>query len=242
MFSRIGSSVVGKMCAQNSVFLAQKRAATAVRLKQSLEGDVKESFNWRDPLNLDSQLEEEEKILRDQFRDYCQERLQPRILLAYRNEHFDREIMSELGQIGVLGATIDGYGCAGVSYVSYGLLAREIEKVDSGYRSAMSVQSSLVMHPIYAYGSEEQKKRFLPRLAKGEIVGCFGLTEPNAGSDPGGMQTKAKFDSASDTYILSGECSAYRPTGHSTSWREYGMFDLIYMHNYSRVLLRKELE
>ncbi|XP_055354552.1 glutaryl-CoA dehydrogenase, mitochondrial-like [Paramacrobiotus metropolitanus] len=164
----------------------------------------KATFDWRDPLNLESQLEEEEKILRDQFRAYCQAKLQPRVLEAYRKEHFDPQIMRELGEIGVLGATIEGYGCAGVSYVSYGLLAREIEKVDSGYRSAMSVQSSLVMHPINAYGNGEQKERFLPRLARGEIIGCFGLTEPNSGSDPGSMQTKAKFDAKSNAYILSG--------------------------------------
>lgn len=121
-------------------------------------------------------LDEDEKALRDTFRSYCQAKLLPRVIDAYRKEDFDREIMSELGQLGVLGATIEGYGCAGVNYVSYGLLAREIERVDSGYRSAMSVQSSLVMHPIYSYGTEEQKERFLPRLATGEIVGCFGLT------------------------------------------------------------------
>ncbi|GAV08689.1 hypothetical protein RvY_18346-2 [Ramazzottius varieornatus] len=164
----------------------------------------KQTFNWKDPLLLESMLDEDEKALRDTFRSYCQAKLLPRVIEAYRKEHFDREIMSELGQLGVLGATIEGYGCAGVNYVSYGLLAREIERVDSGYRSAMSVQSSLVMHPIYSYGTEEQKERFLPRLATGEIVGCFGLTEPNAGSDPGSMQTRAKLDKKSNTYTLNG--------------------------------------
>ena len=139
----------------------------------------KQTFDWKDPLLLESMLDEDEKALRDSFRSYCQAKLLPRVIEAYRKEHFDREIMSELGQMGVLGATIEGYGCAGVNYVSYGLLAREIERVDSGYRSAMSVQSSLVMHPINSYGTEEQKERFLPRLASGEIVGCFGLTGEN---------------------------------------------------------------
>ncbi|XP_065343099.1 glutaryl-CoA dehydrogenase, mitochondrial [Cloeon dipterum] len=165
---------------------------------------AKAKFNWEDALNLNSQLTEEEIIVRDSFKTYCQEKLMPRVLMANRNEVFDREIMSELGSIGVLGATIKGYGCAGVSSVAYGLLAREIERVDSGYRSAMSVQSSLVMHPIYAYGTEEQKQRFIPKLAKGELVGCFGLTEPNHGSDPAGMETRAKYDKEAKVYHLSG--------------------------------------
>ncbi|WP_085906040.1 acyl-CoA dehydrogenase [Kiloniella majae] len=149
-------------------------------------------FDWEDPFLLDVQLNEEERMVRDSARDYAQDKLMPRILEANRHENFDRDIMREMGELGFLGATIDGYGCAGVSYTSYGLIAREIERVDSGYRSAMSVQSSLVMHPIYAYGSEEQKQKYLPKLATGEYVGCFGLTEPDAGSDPGGMKTRAR--------------------------------------------------
>jgi len=150
-------------------------------------------FEWRDPLNLESMLSEEERMIRDTAHEYAQDKLMPRVLMANRNEHFDREIMTELGSLGLLGATLpEQYGCANVNYVSYGLIAREIERVDSGYRSAMSVQSSLVMHPIYAYGSEEQRNKYLPKLASGEWVGCFGLTEPDAGSDPGGMRTRAE--------------------------------------------------
>ncbi|KAF9931893.1 hypothetical protein FBU30_009314 [Linnemannia zychae] len=159
-------------------------------------------YDWTDPLNLNSQLTEEEIAVRDVARDYCQDKLMSRITMANRNEKFDREILSEMGELGLLGSTIEGYGCAGVSSVAYGLTAREVERVDSGYRSAMSVQSSLVMHPIYAYGTEEQKQKWLPRLAKGEIVGCFGLTEPNHGSDPGSMETVAK--KVNGHYVLSG--------------------------------------
>src|SRR6185312_5701020 len=159
-------------------------------------------FNWEDPLLLEDQLTEEERMVRDTARNYAQDKLMPRVLEANRHEKFDREIMNELGALGLLGSTIDGYGCAGTNYVSYGLIAREVERVDSGYRSAMSVQSSLVMHPIYAYGTEEQRKKYLPRLATGEIVGCFGLTEPDHGSDPGGMKTRAK--KASGGYVLKG--------------------------------------
>ena len=149
-------------------------------------------FNWQDPLLLDSLLTEEERLIRDSAHQYCQEKLMPRILLANRNEEFDINIMKELGELGLLGATIEEkYGCAGINYVSYGLIAREVERVDSGYRSAMSVQSSLVMHPIHAYGSEAQKMKYLPKLASGEYIGCFGLTEPNSGSDPASMATKA---------------------------------------------------
>ncbi|KAG2386997.1 hypothetical protein C9374_002032 [Naegleria lovaniensis] len=161
-------------------------------------------FNWKDPLNVESLLTEEEKEIRDQARNYCQSKLMPRILEANRNEFFDREILREMGEMGMLGITIQGYGCAGASQVSYGLVAREVERVDSGYRSAMSVQSSLVMHPINTFGSEEQKQKYLPRLATGEIVGCFGLTEPNHGSDPGSMETKAKKSSCGKYYILNG--------------------------------------
>jgi glutaryl-CoA dehydrogenase len=150
------------------------------------------AFQWDDPLLLDAELTEEERLVRDSARDYCRERLMPRVLTANREERFDREIMTELGALGMLGPTIEGYGCAGASYVAYGLVAREIERVDSGYRSAASVQSSLVMFPIHAYGGEALRQRYLPRLATGELVGCFGLTEPNAGSDPGGMQSRAR--------------------------------------------------
>jgi glutaryl-CoA dehydrogenase len=149
------------------------------------------AFDWADPLHLDDALTEEERLVRDSARAYCQEKLLPRVLEANRHERFDREIMNEIGALGFLGATIEGYGCAGVNYVSYGLIAREVERVDSGYRSAMSVQSSLVMHPIYAFGTEEQRLKYLPKLASGEWVGCFGLTEPDHGSDPAGMTTRA---------------------------------------------------
>lgn len=151
-----------------------------------------ENFLWEDPLLLAEQLTEEERMVRDAAFSYAQEKLQPRVQAAFHDEYFDREILREMGEQGFLGATLKGYGCAGINYVSYGLLAREIERVDSGYRSAMSVQSSLVMFPIYQYGSEAQREKFLPKLAMGEWVGCFGLTEPNHGSDPGGMETRAK--------------------------------------------------
>ncbi|HEY9103993.1 acyl-CoA dehydrogenase [Chitinimonas sp.] len=163
---------------------------------------AKPHFQWDDALLLDEQLTEDERMIRDAARDYCQGRLMPRVLEANRHEHFDREIMNELGELGFLGSTLEGYGCAGVSHVAYGLVAREVERVDSGYRSAMSVQSSLVMYPIYAYGTEEQKQKYLPKLATGEWVGCFGLTEPNHGSDPGSMITRAR--SVDGGYSLSG--------------------------------------
>ena len=159
-------------------------------------------FKWEDPLLLEDQLTEEERLVRDTAREYCQDKLMPRVIAANRHERFDREIMNELGALGLLGSTIEGYGCAGVNYVSYGLVAREVERVDSGYRSAMSVQSSLVMHPVHAYGTEAQRQKYLPRLAKGEIVGCFGLTEPDHGSDPGGMTTRAR--KAGGGYVLTG--------------------------------------
>jgi glutaryl-CoA dehydrogenase len=148
-------------------------------------------FNWADPLLLEDELSEDERLVRDSTRAYCQEKLMPRVLTANREERFDREIMNEMGALGFLGSTIEGYGCAGANYVSYGLIAREVERVDSGYRSAMSVQSSLVMYPIYDFGTEEQRRKYLPKLATGEWVGCFGLTEPNHGSDPGSMETRA---------------------------------------------------
>ena len=150
-------------------------------------------FHWDDPFLFDSQLTDEERMVRDTARDYAQDKLMPRILEAYRNETFDREILNEMGALGLLGPTIpDEYGGAGVNHVCYGLIAREIERVDSGYRSALSVQSSLVMYPIYAYGSEEQRKKYLPKLATAELAGCFGLTEPDSGSDPGSMRTRAE--------------------------------------------------
>ncbi len=150
-------------------------------------------FDWEDPLGIESELTEEERMVRDTARDYAQEKLFPRVLMAYRHETFDRAIMTEMGALGLLGATIpQAYGGAELGYVAYGLIAREVERVDSGYRSAMSVQSSLVMHPIYAYGSEAQRRKYLPKLASGELVGCFGLTEPDHGSDPGGMKTRAE--------------------------------------------------
>ncbi|MBV9558624.1 MAG: acyl-CoA dehydrogenase, partial [Pseudolabrys sp.] len=150
-------------------------------------------FNWEDPLDLESELSEEERMVRDTARGYAQDKLFPRVLTAYREERFDREIMSEMGALGLLGATVpEEYGGAGLGYVAYGLIAREVERVDSGYRSAMSVQSSLVMHPILAYGTPAQRRKYLPKLARGEMVGCFGLTEPDHGSDPGSMVTRAE--------------------------------------------------
>ena len=150
------------------------------------------AFDWADPLLLELELTAEERMVRDTARDYAQDKLAGRVKLAFRNEIFDRAIMTEMGALGLLGCTLpEEYGCAGLNYVSYGLVAREIERVDSGYRSAMSVQSSLVMHPIYAYGSEGTRRKYLPKLASGEFVGCFGLTEPDHGSDPGGMTTRA---------------------------------------------------
>jgi glutaryl-CoA dehydrogenase len=169
---------------------------------KATSGSSKPEFQWEDPLLLEDQLSEEERLIRDTARQYCQDKLMPRILEANRHERFDRSIMNELGELGFLGATIDGYGCAGVNYVSYGLVAREVERVDSGYRSAMSVQSSLVMHPIHAYGTEAQRQKYLPKLAKGEWIGCFGLTEPDHGSDPGGMKTRARKTSGG--YVLKG--------------------------------------
>lgn len=165
-------------------------------------GQTRAPFNWEDPFLLQDQLTEEERMVFDSANDFFQNELMPGILEANRNEHFDVNIMRQLGEMGFLGVTIDGYGCAGMSSVAYGLIGRAIERVDSGYRSAMSVQSSLVMHPIYAYGTEAQKEKYLPKLASGEWIGCFGLTEPNAGSDPAGMQTRAK--KVAGGYSLSG--------------------------------------
>src|SRR5665213_1377846 len=150
------------------------------------------AFQWDDALRLDGQLSEDERAIRDAARAYCQDKLFPRVLQANRHEIFDRAIMNEMGEMGFLGATLEGYGCAGVNYVSYGLISREVERVDSGYRSAFSVQSSLVMYPIHAFGSAAQKDKYLPGLRAAEKVGCFGLTEPDAGSDPASMRTRAK--------------------------------------------------
>lgn len=161
-------------------------------------------FQWQDPFLLDQQLTEDERQVRDAAQAYCQDKLQTRVLQGFRNEHFDREIMNEMGEMGLLGCTVaEQYGGAGMGHVAYGLIAREVERVDSGYRSAMSVQSSLVMYPIEAYGSEAQKQKYLPKLASGEMVGCFGLTEPDHGSDPGGMLTRAK--KADGGYLLTGQ-------------------------------------
>src|SRR5690606_29079330 len=160
-------------------------------------------FDWEDPFRLNEQLSEDERMMRDSARAYAQEKLQPRVIAAYREESTDPEIFREMGEMGLLGVTVpEEYGGLGASYVSYGLVAREVERVDSGYRSMMSVQSSLVMYPIYAYGSEEQRQKYLPKLASGEFIGCFGLTEPDAGSDPGGMKTTAKKTASG--YVLNG--------------------------------------
>ena len=160
-------------------------------------------FHWDDPFFLEDQLTAEERMVRDTAREFAQQNLMPRVIEANRSECFDREIMNEMGSIGMLGSTLpEKYGCAGANYVSYGLMAREVERVDSGYRSAMSVQSSLVMHPIHVYGSEEQRQKFLPKLATGELVGCFGLTEPDHGSDPGSMVTNA--EQVEDGFVLNG--------------------------------------
>ena len=160
------------------------------------------AFDWTDPLQLETSLSEDERAIRDAAHAYCQEKLQPRVLMAFRNETYDRSIMTEMGELGFLGATLDSHGCADVSYVAYGLISREVERVDSGYRSAFSVQSSLVMYPIWAFGSEDQKDRYLPKLRTGEYVGCFGLTEPDAGSDPASMRTRAK--TVDGGYVLNG--------------------------------------
>jgi len=176
---------------------AEKRPDQPVKAKPSAE------FDWEDPLGLEGQLSEEERMVRDTARGYAQDKLMPRILTAYREERFDREILNEMGALGLLGPTIpEEYGGAGLGYVAYGLIAREIERVDSGYRSAMSVQSSLVMYPIYAYGTESQRRKYLPKLATGEMAGCFGLTEPDHGSDPGSMVTRA--EEAPGGYRLTG--------------------------------------
>ncbi|MBL8675705.1 MAG: acyl-CoA dehydrogenase [Rhodospirillales bacterium] len=181
-------------------------SAIAAAVKSANAKGIKEGaapFDWQDPFLIDDQLTEEERAIRDVARDYCQEKLLTRVVEANRHEKFHREIMNEMGALGLLGSTLpEKYGCAATNYTTYGLIAREVEAVDSGYRSAMSVQSSLVMHPIYAYGTEEQRMKYLPKLASGEWVGCFGLTEPDHGSDPGGMKTRAA--KAAGGWILNG--------------------------------------
>ncbi len=175
-----------------------KRTAPA-----AAKATARPQFQWDDPLLLDEQLSEDERMVRDAARAYCQDKLMPRILLANREERFDREIMNEMGALGFLGATLpEEYGCAGINYVCYGLVAREVERVDSSYRSALSVQSSLVMHPIHAYGTEAQRRKYLPKLATGEMIGCFGLTEPDSGSDPGSLRSTAK--KVEGGYLLKG--------------------------------------
>src|SRR5690349_14152656 len=166
--------------------------ATSAKTAAANKSSSKAQFVWDDPFLFEDQLSEDERQIVGAARDYCQDKLLPRVTEAFRHEKFHREIMNEFGELGFLGSTIEGYGCAGVNYVSYGLIAREVERVDSGYRSAMSVQSSLVMHPIHAYGSEAQRQKYLPKLATGEWVGCFGLTEPDHGSDAGGMKSRAR--------------------------------------------------
>lgn len=156
-----------------------------------MEKGKQSSYRWDDPLFLEDQLTEEERLIRNSVRTFAQEKLQPQVIDAFRDEHFDPAWMKAMGETGLLGATITGYGCAGINYVAYGLMMRELERVDSGFRSAASVQSSLSMHAIYAYGNEEQKQKYLPKMARGEWIGCFGLTEPNHGSDPGAMDTRA---------------------------------------------------
>lgn len=170
--------------------------------EMAMAGKQATSYRWDDPLFLEDLLSEEERIIRDSVHEFAQERLQPRVIDAFREESFDPAIMREMGEAGILGATIQGYGCAGVNYVSYGLIMRELERVDSGYRSCASVQSSLSMHAINAYGNESQKDKYLPKMARGEFIGCFGLTEPNHGSDPGRMSTRAK--NTDGGFILNG--------------------------------------
>jgi glutaryl-CoA dehydrogenase len=181
-------------------FAMSQPASRSAEPKRMLK-DV--DFRWEDPLDLEGELSEDERMVRDTARDYAQDKLMPRVMSAFRDERFDREVLTEMGSLGLLGPTIpEEYGGAGLDYVAYGLIAREMERVDSGYRSTLSVQSSLVMYPIFAYGTEAQRRKYLPRLATGEIIGCFGLTEPNHGSDPGSMATRA--EKVADGYRLTG--------------------------------------
>ncbi|GFO47961.1 glutaryl-coa dehydrogenase, mitochondrial-like [Plakobranchus ocellatus] len=207
MASRSSSLLrLGTNCFRKVSKRSQGTAVASANSAAAAKKDTKEkaTFDWKDALNLESCLSEEEIIVRDQFKSYCQDQLMPRITQANRLEKFDPAIMKEMGELGVLGPTIQGYGCAGLSSVGYGLITRELERVDSAYRSAMSVQSSLVMWPISAYGTEAQKEKYIPRLARGELIGCFGLTEPNHGSNPSGMETNAKYNPKSKTFILNG--------------------------------------
>lgn len=185
---------------RSAVLAASKKASSSTVATRCFAS--KAAYNWNDPLNMDCRLTDEEKMIRDTARDYSQEKLLPRVIEATRKESFDKSIMREMGEVGLLGATINGYGCPGVSSVAYGLIAREVERVDSGYRSAMSVQSSLVMFPIHSYASSELKEQYLPDLATGKLIGCFGLTEPNHGSNPSGMETRAK--KVGSEYVLNG--------------------------------------
>uniref|UniRef100_A0A6G1SM97 glutaryl-CoA dehydrogenase (ETF) n=1 Tax=Aceria tosichella TaxID=561515 RepID=A0A6G1SM97_9ACAR len=196
--------VIWQQCRSASRLLTASKSRIASVSYQCRNASSGRKFDWRDPLLLEEALTDEERMIRDQFRGYCQNNLMPRVKQAYRDESFDKNIIKELGDIGMLGPTIKGYGCAGASYVAYGLMAREIESVDSGYRSAFSVQSSLAMNAIYEFGSNEQKDEYLPRLAKGDLIGCFGLTEPNHGSDPGSMEARAMYDSSRKAYKLTG--------------------------------------
>uniref|UniRef100_A0A182NB25 glutaryl-CoA dehydrogenase (ETF) n=1 Tax=Anopheles dirus TaxID=7168 RepID=A0A182NB25_9DIPT len=191
-------------CKVNDLHIFLCAFAAGVALGVAASTDKGPTFDWEDPLNLESQLTEDEIAVRDSFRAYCEDKLLSRVIEANRNEVFHKEIMTELGGFGVLGCTIKGYGCAGVSNVAYGLLTREVERIDSGYRSAFSVQSSLCMGAINDYGSDAQKEKYLPRMARGELIGCFGLTEPNHGSDPSSMETRAVHDPKTKTYVLTG--------------------------------------
>src|SRR5690349_23121504 len=196
--ARAGCFGIGRASAPRPRYIPRQRtpgsrSMSAMPKPQDAAASSPAKFDWLDPFQLAEQLSEEERLVQQAAHEYCQGRLMPRILEANRHERFDRAIVSEMGELGLLGPTIpEEYGGAGAGYVAYGLIAREVERVDSGYRSAMSVQSSLVMHPIYAYGDETQRRKWLPGLARGELVGCFGLTEPDHGSDPGGMRTRAR--------------------------------------------------
>ncbi|GMI24289.1 hypothetical protein TeGR_g4576 [Tetraparma gracilis] len=188
--ARSAGSAAGGCSAARSFASAQPLEPEDVKLVPT-KGPLG-SYDWLDPFNVESQLTSDERMIRDAARDYCQSELLPRVTLANRHERFDRAIMTEMGALGLLGPTLpERYGCSGVGYVAYGLIAAEVERVDSAYRSAMSVQSSLVMHPIYSYGTEALRRKFLPELASGRMIGCFGLTEPNHGSDPSSMETRA---------------------------------------------------
>ncbi|EYC14608.1 hypothetical protein Y032_0040g303 [Ancylostoma ceylanicum] len=193
------------MVSRTPVLMLSRVAQGLLRTGPSAVSTVRSSsFNFRDAFDLSSQLTEDERALMETAHEYCQEKLLPRVTEAYRGEKYDPTLIPEMGKMGLLGAPYQGYGCAGTTSVGYGLIAREVERVDSGYRSTMSVQTSLVIGPIYNYGTEEQKKKYIPGLASGELVGCFGLTEPNHGSNPSGMETKARWDEKTKTYRLSG--------------------------------------